>query len=314
MPKTIEQSMVMYIIFISLVLTMLSKGNNITVTNQTSPIICNENEPCYINCKSCSHKIINCPTNNNCLIDCIQCNDTQIYCNGNSDTECTINCMADPYNMDPEALHGCYSSTFDGGKSGNVYFNCFDSYTCGDSNFYCTNSSETYLSTITNTNCSIYCENMLSCYDRTEFEGLNAKSVNLTCIDDQSCYETSLECSTGVNTETECYMSCHGVESCFDSTAKAKNAKYVDFRCIGDYSCASKYMDCSISNAYSICNIDCIGDFSCEETIIEGRNSINTNLQCLGDYSCYDSNIDCSDRNHLSECIIDCFGNYSCGL
>merc|ERR1719206_101777 len=119
-----------------------ASAGNITVTDQESPVVCTENEDCYIRCEDCNGDNdgrfeVQCPTNGNCLIDCIQCNDTAVYCNGNENSECTINCMAD----DLLELHGCYDSIFVGGSAGDVHFNCYDSQTCGDSMFHCTDET-----------------------------------------------------------------------------------------------------------------------------------------------------------------------------
>ena len=288
---------------IAIILSLrLLEGSNLTITNQTGPINCTEDEDCYIKCLGCNGQNndyfeINCPMNGHCTVDCIQCNDTIINCNGNSATNCTINCMSNPYYMPPEnddediddsLLWGCYDSIFIGGKASNVSFNCYDSLTCGDSQFHCTNYSDSYINgdddgVTKNTSCSIYCEDPFSCYDGTHFYGENAVNMSLMCIGDKSCYNTDYQCPYGGYNQSNCSMSCYGDYSCYDNDAKGNNAKYINFDCIGDYSCSDKNMYCSRDNSHSECNITCFGDYSCEYTTLEGMscNSTLSRVFCI---------------------------------
>ena len=275
----VGQSMVSFVVF-SLIFPLI-QGNNITVTNEIGPITCNENEDCYVICLGCNGNNldkyrINCPSNGNCIVDCIQCNDTIINCNGNSNTNCIINCMSNPdYPTNPDALWGCYDSLFIGGQAINISFNCYDSWTCGDSKFYCTNYSDIYINSdqdnvTKNSSCFIYCEQPFSCYDKTNFEGMNAINMSLMCIGDRSCDDIDFQCSIGGYNKSECSMICYGDYSCFDNDAQGNNAKYINFDCIGDYSCSDKNLYCAKDNRYSDCNINCIGEYSCEYSLIEG--------------------------------------------
>ena len=130
---------------------------------------------------------------------------------------------------------------------------------------------------IDGTECSISC-NATNCAGKI-IDASDATSLTIECTEDESCYQTTIKCPTG--SDSECNIECPGYKSCHYATINGTDTSVFNILCTGNYGCSySQIYAGSVTSITSIATSS-VG-FNCVGNNFYFLDTINVTATCIG--------------------------------